>query len=162
MLHLRRQAEGREPRNPLRKQADRRRGAAALAVQVDAKASDPLHQEGGVGDAVIAVQPPRVRRERRQHRFLDLDAVERPFVEGKHASIDADGRRRTGHQEQIAPVLLRDAAQPSLEPRRGACRSRDVQHGRRRVQLADQFVEVVGIVHRGAPFRPGESGASAK
>ena len=76
----RRQTERREPRHHGREAADRRRGAAALVMQVDAEAAEIRRAERAVGDAGLAIHPPRVRRQRGRHRVLDLLAAERPSI----------------------------------------------------------------------------------
>ena len=101
-LDRRRQPERRQSRHCGRQQPNRRRRAAALAMQVDAEAADAGDAKRGVGDARVAILPPRVRSEGRQHRLLDVEPVERPLGERDDLAVDADRRRRARHEQQVA------------------------------------------------------------
>ena len=120
----------------------RRRGAAPLAVQVDAEAAE-ARQRGTIRPrSGLAVDAPRVRRQRRQHRFLDVDAVERPVGErprrGPSTRIDGGA---PAHEQQIAAAGVRPAARSQRSSRavspRGGARGDPV----RRVQFGDQLID---------------------
>ena len=138
-----------EPRHADRQQPDRRGGPAAFAMQVDPEPPEPGHAERRVGDLRVAILPPRVRRERRQDRILDVQAVERPFGERRRPCPSTrNGGRRPGDEQQIAAVLLGQDVQPALEPR-SSTRAATCTGARLRgrVQLQDQPVDVVFRVH---------------
>ena len=75
-------------------------------MQVDAEPRQAGDAERRVGDAELAILPARVRRQPGHDGFLDLHAVERTAVEAMHASVDADGGRRAGDEQQIAAAAL--------------------------------------------------------
>ena len=90
------QPQRREAGRLRRERAHGRRGPAALPVEVDPEPPDAAHAVRGIGDAGVAVLGAGVRRERRQHRFLDLLARQRRLGKRGEATVDAHGRRRAG------------------------------------------------------------------
>jgi hypothetical protein len=130
-----------------------RGGPTALAVQVDPEASQALHAERPVRDLRLAVDAPRVRRQRRQHRLFDVDAVERTFSQRADPAVHPDRRGGAGHQQEIAAPGIRQQPQPGLDPARVA--DGGTARGRRgRVQLGDQPVDVLGIALHAAHPTP--------
>ena len=113
-------------------------------MQVDAEPADVGDPEGGVDDVGVAVDPPRVRRQRGQHRLFDVDAVERALGERLNAPVHPHRRRRAGDEQQVAAVARREHPQPALEPGRVPGARGGVSG---RVQLEDQAIDVVGIGH---------------
>jgi hypothetical protein len=89
-LHARRQSQRRQARHARGEQAQRRRRPASLAVQVDAEAPHPVDAERAVRDLRLLVDPPRVRRERRQDRLFDVLSIQGPFREQPHAPVYPD------------------------------------------------------------------------
>ena len=147
-LDRRRQMQRRETRHRRRQTANRRRGPPALAVQVDAEPADLGVAIRAVGDAAVAIHPPRVRRQRGQHGVFNLFAAERSArrrAERHDDAVDAQGRKRAGDEQQIAGRSRDDFVEPGEEARElvaGTRRSRQP-----RVELGDDRVEVVGIAH---------------
>jgi hypothetical protein len=84
-----------------------------------------------------------MRGQRRQHRFLDLHAVKGPLGERVYATVDADGRRCPGDEQQITAATRGEQAQPGLE----ACQITDTRRRAGRVQFEDQSVDVVVVRH---------------
>ena len=113
-----------------------------------AEAAEAGDAERGVGDARLAILPPRVRRQRRQHRLLDVEAVERPFGERDDLAVDANRRRRAGHEQQVAAVARGQQPQPPFEPAAVPHRRRQARLDSR-MQLEDQALDVVGVGHGG-------------
>ena len=132
----RRQAERGEARHARRQQPDRRRGAAALAMQVDPEPADARDPEGRVGDVRVAVDAPRVRRQRRQHRFLDVHAVERPLGERLDAAVDAYATAARRRRAAVAAVHARPARAASA---RAAPGHREPAAGARRVECSSRI-----------------------
>ena len=93
----------------------RRRRSSALVMQVDPEAADVRRPERAVGDADVAVLLSGVRRQRRHDRVLDLLAAQRRVVERRHDAVDADRRRRAGHEQQIAAGPFDDLHQPPAQ-----------------------------------------------
>ena len=107
-----------EPRNPQRQRADRRGGAAALAVQVHPEAAKPRPRERQIDRVAGAVALQQARRDGRADGVLDLLAAERLGGDAKQPAGCTHDRRRSGHEEQIAAaVLVAHALQPRVEPR---------------------------------------------
>jgi len=84
------QAERRQTRDGGGKAADRRRRAAALAMEVDAEASQIGTPIRGVRDARLAELALGVRRQSRAYRLRNLIAVQRSFCQRHDDPVDAD------------------------------------------------------------------------
>ena len=164
-LGARRQSERGEAGRLRGERADRRGGAAALAVQIDPEAPDPRDPVRGVRDPGLAVLRARVARESRQHGLLDLLTGERRLLERDDAAVRPDRRRRTGHEQEVAALARDELLQPAVQANRSQSvddfrgRSRLGRRGLRRtarrgrraalVELSDQRVEVfLGLGHR--------------
>ena len=148
----RRQVERGEARDGGRQAADRRGGAAALVVQVDAEAPEVGGAERSVGDAALAIELARVRRQRRRDGVLDFLAAERRLGQRHDLAVDAQRRRRAGHEQQIARRSRRHLAEPRAQPRGllvGAARFR-----RAGVELGDQRVEIAVVASSRRPVSP--------
>ena len=118
VLHLRRQRERRQSRHIARQRADGGRRPAALAVQVDAEASDARQAERRVGDAVALVDLAGVRRHRGEHGALDVRPGQGVLADRHDALVDARRRRGVRHQQQVRAAALDHLTQPGLEPAR--------------------------------------------
>jgi hypothetical protein len=93
-----------------------------------------------------------VRRERGQHRVLDVDAVERPFRQRAYLSLDADRRRRAGDEEQVAATRARQDPQPGFKTTRVAAGGASALRPARSMELGDQLVDVVDAPILRQPF----------
>ena len=112
-----------------------------------------------------AVLLPRVGQQHRQHRFLDVVAVERSRVQPEDAPIDANRGRGAGDEQQIAAAAVCHQTEPLLESRRG------ISFGWRRCLLVralegeNEPFELVSVGHTGGlsqgsggPTSPGRQG----
>ena len=96
-----------------------------------------------------------MRRQGRRHRIVDVLAAERApegRVERHDVTVDAQGRRSAGNEQQVAGRLFDDLLEPRAQPRGlivGTPRAR-----RAGVQLRDERIEIVGLGHfRSGAFR---------
>jgi hypothetical protein len=110
-------------------------------VQVDAEAAEARDAERGVGDAALAILPPRVRRQRGHDGFLDFDAVERRRLERTQHAVDAHGRRGARDEQQVDAVAGVHLLEPADQTQRLAGGLLRAVH--RRVQLFDEAIDVV-------------------
>ena len=148
LFYRRRQAESGEPWDALRQQADRRSGASAFAMEVDAEPAGAGNAERRVRNRRGLIESPRVRCERGEDCVLDIHAVEWTLAERLHTSID---RGSTGG----APATRSRSLPPCVASARSQRSSRDVSARPRgrlrrtaRVQLVDQLIDVVVRIHQ--------------
>ncbi len=92
----------------------------------------------------IAINAPRVGRECRHYRVLDVDAVEWPLSQGLHPAVDANGWRGSRDEQEIAAAAPGEQAQPSLDSGEVAGRVRLRPGG---VELENQPVDLVVVRH---------------
>ena len=148
------QAERGETRRLGRERADGRGGAAALAVEVDPEPAQPADPMRGVGDPGVAIERPGVTGERGHDRLLDLLAGKRAARERTDLSVDAHRRRRAGARAGgrfpragRAPGARRRDGRRLESPRPRVRRLDSRTSGRVLVQLANELVDVGGVVH---------------
>jgi hypothetical protein len=104
------------------------RGAAALAMQVDAEAAEPWTGKDPSAMQRLAVDPPRVRRQRRQDGLLDIHAVERPVGQGRtRPSTRIDGAAPATSSRSLPPASSSVRSQRSRRP----CPHRRLRRARR-------------------------------
>ena len=116
LFYRRRQAESGEAWYPLRQQPDRRSGASAFPMEVDAESTCAGNAEGRVRNRHRLIESPGMRCERGEDCVFDIHAVERTLAERLKTSVHPDGGRRTRHQEQVTASLRRERLKPALEP----------------------------------------------
>jgi hypothetical protein len=80
--------------------------------------AEARHLQGGVGLMDRLVPLLRVRRQRREHRPLDLAALERPLVQPLDLPVETQRRRAAGDQQQVGRLPAHHDLEPPLEPGR--------------------------------------------
>ena len=121
-------------------------------MKVDAEAAEIGRTKRSVGNAVIAVRPPCVRRKRRLDGVGDFLAAERAAAlrdERRDGAVDPQRRRRAGDEQQIAGAALDHLLEPAAKARGRLVAFHRPRVARRvGVQLADERVEIIGLAHR--------------
>jgi hypothetical protein len=133
-----------EARYARRQQPNGGRGTPSLVMQIDPESSDSPDPERRVNDMGVTVDATRVRREGWENGIFDIHAIQRPFGERLHPSVNTNRWRSAPDQQQIAAVARREQAQPALYSReisrpRGGCSAR--------MELEDQPIDIVVVRH---------------
>jgi hypothetical protein len=86
-------------------------------MEIDPEAADATQAKGCIDDVRVSIDSTCVWRKSGQNGILDINAIERPFGERQHSAVDADRRRRTCDEQQIAATARRQEPKPSFYAR---------------------------------------------
>ena len=98
-----------------RQRANGRRCVPALAMQIDAEASQPGRRSETSAEPSLRYRSQRLRMQQGKHRGFDRVAFERRFRHRRHDAVQPNGGREAGHEKQIGRASRDQLAQPVLE-----------------------------------------------